>query len=117
MVFDKPNMAADFIKIVEEGMEKSKTNFSASKATSKPAPTPVAVEPEDDEPPFDIDDDLDTTEVEVDLNAIKTEIRNKNKAGTKEQKTAVKAILNATGKKLDEIDDVEVLTQMLEVFE
>ena len=117
MVFDKPNMAADFIKIVEEGMEKSKTDFSTPKATSKPTPAPVVVDVEDDEPPFDIDDDLDTTEVEVDIDAIKTEIRNKNKAGTKEQKTAVKAILNSTGKKLDEIDDVEILTQMLEVFE
>ena len=49
--------------------------------------------------------------------AIRTEIRNKNKAGTKEQKAAVKAILTDTGKKLDEIDDIEILTNMLEVFE
>lgn len=30
LVFDKPNMAEDFIKTVEEGMEKSKTSFGKS---------------------------------------------------------------------------------------
>jgi hypothetical protein len=122
MVFDKPNMAADFIKIVEEGMEKSKTNFSTPKAT-KPAPAPVVVEPEDEEedntPPFDVDDmddDLDS-EIEVDFAALRTEIRNKNKAGTTEQKKSVKAVIASTGMKLDEIEDVNVLTQILEIFE
>lgn len=123
MVFDKPNMAADFIKIVEDGMEKSKTEFAAPKTTKKPAPAPVVEEDEEEEDddnsiPFDMDDDddLDTT-VEVDFAALRTEIRNKNKSGTAEQKKAVKAILAPTGKKLDEIEDVDVLTQMLEVFE
>lgn len=123
MVFDKPNMAADFIKIVEEGMEKSKTNFAAPKTKKKATPAPVVVEEEDvyeDEddntPPFDVDDDLDAT-AEVDFAALRTEIRNLNKAGTPEQKKAVKAILNATGKKLDELEDIEAFNQMLEVFE
>jgi hypothetical protein len=123
MVFDKPNMAADFIKIVEEGMEKSKTNFATPKTKKKSTPAPVVVEEEDideDEedntPPFDVDDDLDAP-VEVDFAALRTEVRNKNKAGTPEQKKAVKAILNATGVKLDELEDVAVFTQMLEVFE
>lgn len=35
LVFDKPNMAADFIKIVEEGMEKSKTEFTSKSTTKK----------------------------------------------------------------------------------
>lgn len=122
MVFDKPNMAADFIKIVEEGMEKSKTNFSTPKVT-KTAPTPVVTELEDEEednaPPFDVDDmddDLDS-EIEVDFAALRTEIRNKNKAGTAEQKKQVKAIIASTGMKLDDIEDVNVLTQILEIFE
>ena len=72
---------------------------------------------EDDEPPFDLDDDIDNVELDVDIDAIKTEIRNKNKNGTPEQKKAVKAIIAETGKKLDAIDDVEILTKMLEVFE
>ncbi len=120
MVFDKPNMAADFIKIVEEGMEKSKTNFAAPKKAKKSTPAPVVVEPEEEEdntPPFDVDDDDLDAPVEVDFTALRTEIRNKNKAGTPEQKKAVKAILNATGKKLDELEDMEAFTQMLEIFE
>lgn len=124
MVFDKPNMAADFIKIIEEGMEKSKTNFSIPKLSKKstPAPTPVVEEfsaedeDEDDTPPFDIESDVEVDEVELDFAAIRTEIRNKNKAGTAEQKKAVKAIIASTGVKLDEIEDAEVLTQILEVF-
>ena len=129
MVFDKPNMAADFIRVVEEGMEKSKTDFSVkpskpvAKKANKPAPAPVVVEPEepdeeieDEEIPFDVDDDLDE-EATFDLTEIRTEIRNKNKAGTPEQKKAVKALLAATGKKLDELDDIEVLGKMLAVFE
>ena len=127
MVFDKPNMAADFIRIVEEGMEKSKTDFkvTATKTTktkSASTPAPVVEEhPIDDEPPFDIEDndidELDDIDNSVDFDAMRNEIRNKNKSGTPEQKKAVKALLTATGKKLDEVDDIDVLTQMLEVFE
>jgi hypothetical protein len=85
---------------------------------AKPEPVKVS-EPyvDDDEPPFDIDDELDNVELEVDIDAIKTEIRNKNKSGTPEQKKAVKAIIAETGNKLDAIDDIEILTKMLEVFE
>ena len=116
--------AKGFVEAVEEAiaMKLDAVNGKAPVKTVVPKaePTPVVVEDDLDEDdgvvPFDVDDDLDTTEVEVDLDAIKTEIRNKNKAGTKEQKTAVKAILNATGKKLDELDDLEALTKMLEVF-
>ena len=117
MVFDKPNMAADFIKIVEEGMEKSKTNFSAPKVSKNITPEPVVVddnlyEDEDNDVPFDIDDPID----EFDMAAARTEIRNKNKAGTTEQKKEVKAIIASTGKKLDEIDDEEILKKILAVF-
>ena len=38
LVFDKPNMAADFIRIIEEGMEKSKTTFTAPTTTKKSTP-------------------------------------------------------------------------------
>ena len=116
--------AKGFVEAVEEAiaMKLDAVNGKTPVKTVVPKvePAPVVVEDDLDEDdgvvPFDVDDDLDTTEVEVDLDAIKTEIRNKNKAGTKEQKTAVKAILNATGKKLDELDDIEALTKMLEVF-
>lgn len=52
LVFDQPNMAAEFIKTVEEGMEKSKTNFSQKKSTSKKstkAPEPIIEEEEVEE--------------------------------------------------------------------
>ena len=119
MVFDKPNMAADFIKIVEEGMEKSKTVFSVDKTTKKTESAPVVVEPEeDDEPPFDVDLDDDIDEIDgFDVVAARTEIRNKNKLGTAEQKKEVKAKIAATGKKLDEIEDEEVLKEILKIFE
>lgn len=92
------------------------------KATKKPAPAPVEIELDDideDESsdiPFDVDDDLDAP-IEVDFTALRTEIRNKNKVGTPEQKKQVKAIIASTGMKLDEIEDVSVLTQILEIFE
>lgn len=121
MVFDKPNMAADFIKIVEEGMEKSKTNFSVhNKHFPTPAPVVVVADSlgDDDETsiPFEIDD-LDEIETEFDFDAARTQIRNLNKTGTKEQKTAVKALIAATGVKLDNIEDENVLKEILAIFE
>ena len=88
LVFDKPNMAADFIRIIEEGMEKSKTTFTTTsttttekKPTTKKSTKKPSVKEEDDElmeqlraaveqaedknevedstPPFDIDDEMD----------------------------------------------------------
>lgn len=47
MIFDKPDMAADFIKVVEEGMEKSKKSFT-TKSTKKAKPQPT--KPEIEEP-------------------------------------------------------------------
>ena len=119
--------AEGFIKAVEEAIalkleaDNGNTSKKTTKKKSEPAPVVVDVEDiddeEDDSVPFDVDDieDLDDP-IEVDFAALRTEIRNKNKAGTPEQKKAVKAILNATGKKLDELEDEEAFTQMLNVF-
>lgn len=120
LVFDKPNMAADFIRIVEEGMEKSKTNFTPiAKKEVKPAPAPAPVvidDIDDDEPPFSMDEAMDEESgMEFDFDAIRTEIRNKHKKATPEQKAEIKALRN--GVTLDNIDDIEILTKMLEVFE
>ena len=90
----------------------------SKKPALTPPPTPV-VEPEDDdvdEPPFDIEDEYTGMEM-PDFDAIRTEIRNKNKAGTPEQRKKVKELIAETGVKLDQIEDIEVLTQILEVFE
>ena len=117
--------AKGFVEAVEEAI-KMKIDVTAGNATKKVVTKPVekkepiveVVEEDiddmddiEDEIPFDIDEPVE------DLDAIKTEIRNKNKAGTTEQKKAVKAILAETGQKLDEIEDIDVLNQMLAVFE
>ena len=104
LVFDKPNMAADFIKIVEEGMEKSKTTFTAKSSTSVSKPEPVKTyEPEfeeevvvedefeDNTPPFDVD------EPAVDLDALCASIRDAFKTADTTEKNKVKAILKANG--------------------
>ena len=117
MIFDKPNMAADFIKIIEEGMEKSKTTFNAKKSEYKAKVAALVtdveevdeLDEEDNNPPFDVD------EPEVDVESMKTEIRNLHKKATSEQKAQIKEL--RAGRKLDDIDDIETLTAMLEVFE
>lgn len=61
MVFDKPNMAADFIRVVEEGMEKSKSTIG-KKSTPKKT-TPVKKEKVTESDPIEEDDidDIDTS--------------------------------------------------------
>lgn len=126
--------AAGFVKAVEDAIEMklSETNGNIPKkpvtpketealtSASTPSPVPTSVTPplsddldDDDDPPFDLDDD---GEVTPDFDAMRTEIRNLNKTGTAEQKKAVKAIIASTGKRLDDIDDLETLTKMIEVF-
>ena len=118
MVFDKPNMAADFIRIIEEGMEKSKTNFKAkTPSVAKPTPTPAPVEEfiEDNEPPFSKEEAMDEESgMEYDFDAIRTEIRNLHKKANPEQKAKIKEL--RAGTSLDNIDDIEVLEAMLEVL-
>ena len=62
MVFDKPNMAADFIRVVEEGMEKSKSTIS-KKSTPKKA-TPVKEEKIAEPDPVE-EDDIDDINIPV----------------------------------------------------
>lgn len=88
LIFDKPNMAKDFIRTIEEGMEKSKTCNATSDSstpvkTKKLAPQPtedtladhvtiaedeadelrkagaILLDDEDNEPPFDVDESDD----------------------------------------------------------
>lgn len=123
-ITDEIDLDADlFIKAIKDAIEAERAKGSGvptPKVTKKPTPAPVVVEleeeGEDTSIPFDVDDDLDAP-IEVDFAAMRTEIRNLNKSGTAEQKKAVKAIIASTGMKLDEIEDVSVLTQILEIFE
>ena len=114
--------AKGFVEAVEEAIKLKieATNGKAPAKKAKPVkvePTPVEIAPEDDiDEDIDIDVDLDEEEV-VDLAAIKTEIRNKQKTATPEQKKAVKEMIAANGGKLDAIEDVEVLNGILEIYE
>lgn len=113
--------AEGFVKAVEDAiamkLEAVNGNVPKKPVEPKPTPAPAPVVEEDDEVeddiPFDIDNEMDTP----DFNAIRTEIRNKNKAGTPEQRKKVKELIAETGVKLDQIEDIEVLTEILEVFE
>jgi hypothetical protein len=120
-ITDEIDLDADlFVKAIKEAIEAERvkgTGVSTPKTTKKTTPAPVVVEPEDDDPPFDTDDFEDEESgMEVDFEAIRTEIKNKARA---QKKTAdVKAIMVAAGyKKIDEVEDLELLTKMLEVLE
>ena len=117
--------AKGFVEAVEEAIQmkldavngKTPKKSVAPKVVNK-EPDPVEEELDDDTSiPFDMDDDIDDVELEFDFAAARTEIRNKNKAGTAEQKKAVKALIAATGVKLDQIEDENVLKEILAVFE
>lgn len=125
LVFDQPNMAAEFIKTVEEGMEKSKTNFDKKKSATKKStkkPEPVVEEEEIieevvteateeiNDAPFDLEDDADIFVEEESIDAedglITLDdarlgaIRAAYKAATKETKDEVKKHLANYGNKL-----------------
>ena len=130
LVFDKPNMAADFIRIIEEGMEKSKTCVSGTRVTTTVTPAivtaPVVVETSvvDDEPsddltlddaPFDMEDTVD--EPTIDVDALCNDIRNAFKAADATKKKEVKAVMTANGvTKLDTSLDVDVLQEIANVL-
>ena len=58
MVFDKEDMGAEFIKVIEEGMEKSKKTLGNKATVSAPKPTKKA-EPIVEDIAEDIDEDID----------------------------------------------------------
>lgn len=76
LVFDKPNMAKDFIKVIEDGMEKSKTCKASSgdvevlvKKTAKKITKKAKVE----EPIIEEDEEIDATPVQSDdVNEVET---------------------------------------------
>jgi hypothetical protein len=113
LVFDKPNMAEDFITIIEEGMEKSKTNFTVKSTTKKKSTKkvePVVEEPAEDDVDIvdnvdeDIVDDIFGDEIEetvtpVDKDVL-TAIRGAYKAADDDVKAKVKIVLANYGGKL-----------------
>ena len=142
MVFDKPNMAKDFIKVVEDGIEGSKTNFSSARpTTTKKAPpvyraeTPKPV-PEDEDldtttNASDIDDlDPDNSDVDLGMNdedtaptidSLRTEIQGKLRTASTELKKKVREILitEATDPEKVKLADatVETLNKILAILD
>jgi hypothetical protein len=132
IVSEVPMDADAFVKAIQDAIDAAAGETKAAPAHKKAKLAPAPVEEEDDEEiiddieeeiedeaPFDVEEDDDDLfaedEEDFDPVAVRTEIRNLNKAGTSDQKKAVKAIL--AGRKLDSIDDPETLTAMLAVFE
>lgn len=133
IVFDgtPEEFAAKLINTIEEGMEKSKTNFNTSttKSTPKkstkptPAPTPIS-EPEEDtevaDEEFDLFDEEETLQEEeavvpVDKETL-TSIRSSFKSADADTKSQVKSVLsNYNGKLSSEMrpSDVEKIKTIL----
>lgn len=121
MVFEKgENNAAKFLQIVEEGMEKSKYDFSKNKKkVTKKAPAPVEEKEEVTEENVNDDDTVpfDTDASEVDFDDLRTQIRNMVR-GDKTLAKQVKTITKEHGyTKIDEIDDIDVLNEILALGE
>lgn len=64
MIFDKPNMAADFIRVVEEGMEKSKTTLDKKSVSTK---TINNVEKKSEPIKEDINEDIEEDIDDIDI--------------------------------------------------
>ena len=123
IIDEVPLDADELIKAMENAI-KEEANRIPGAAESKPIVhketkkhAPVVVEEdldEDDAVPFDVDEEIED-EMEFDFEAVRTEIRNLHKKASPEQKAEIKKL--RAGAKLDEINDIEVLTKMLEVLE
>lgn len=112
----------DAIAIKLNGGEKKQESPKKDEEPVNPAPV---VEPDDlddeDEAPFDLETAMEEvideiSEAYFDAEEARTEIRNKNRAGSPEQKKAVRSIIADNGGKLDSIEDEKVLKSILAVF-
>ena len=143
LVFDKPNMAKDFIQIIEDGMENSKTcnmssctdhlptNAKKLNTNEESLEDHVTVTKEEADELRDMgavllndeNEDLDSPpfdvddeeEEEFDVESAKAKLRDLFKSGISAQKAAVKEIRGA--KTLAQINDKETIEKMLAVFE
>ena len=124
LVFDKPNMAADFIRTVEEGMEKSKTSFAptvkpAEKKAAVKVETPAPVHVEEDEPEVeDVVEDVDIIDNEPSIDELMAEIRAAFKVASADTKASVKAVLTANGAtRLDASLGIDVLKEIKAILD
>lgn len=143
LVFDKPNMAKDFIKVIEDGMEKSKTCNASNDTEATPTKAkkltkktkveePVVEEDEEmdvapvqseevdtapwdeDEESVDLFDEDESIDDDFDEEAVKATIRPAFKSADAETKKVIKGILN--GAKLADVHDEKTLKAILEAL-
>ena len=136
MVFDKPNMAAEFIKVIEEGMEKSKTmgvNIGSTPTSKIPqAKIPVALTVPEEKPeepeeaptiqktPADVEetavesDDVfsDTTN---DVEELRATIKETVKTVSADKKAEAVKFIKENGGKVDALGETECL-KVLEIL-
>ena len=117
MIFDKPNMAADFIRIIEEGMEKSKTVSVTSKPTPAEIPTPeVPATPEPEEEPADIADLAEQSDTEMELDELREQAKQAfTDLKDLDKKKAAVAFVKDNGGKITELD-LQACYQLLEML-
>lgn len=122
IVFDKPNMAKEFIEVVERGMALSKTGALNNKDVK-------VFEPKEQESIIDETEDLEPDEftndtiedfpvIDLEKNKeLKAKVAGKFKVATTEQKKQVKEILAKYGTtKLDETKPTQMFEEVLEIL-
>lgn len=116
MIFDKPNMAAEFIKVIEEGMEKSKLeNRDNTPSIEKPEPVKKpdflkdleeSSEPEEEDLDLDVDESEEDTSEEMSDEELMEIIRTKNRSASAELKANIKEAIKPYGKLVNVPHDV-----------
>jgi hypothetical protein len=135
IVFDEPDMAKKFIKVMEEGMEKSKSKYKTGSITLKPKEEikQETIKEEIIEDNLELDDIVQEEEiikteeivqedeliVDVEKNTkLKKEFVPKYKLATEVQKQLVKDILaKYDTKKLDDKKPTKMFEELLAIFE
>lgn len=122
MIFDKPNMAADFIRVIEEGMEKSKTISVTSKPTpteppkAEPPAPEVPAKPEPEEEPADIADLAEQSDAEMELDELREQAKQAfTDLKDLDKKNAAVAFVKDNGGKITELD-LQACYQLLEML-
>lgn len=139
MVFDKPNMAADFIRVIEEGMEKSKTITNDTPTSKIPqAKIPVALtvpEEKAEEPeetptiqptPADVEEAETTANAEPetddvfsdttnDVEELRATIKENVKTVSSDKKAEAVKFIKENGGKVDALGEAECL-KVLEIL-
>jgi len=120
MIFDKPNMAKEFIEIVENGMEKSKLNLGKKPVVKKKIEEPTPTEEEIEEMIEDQEEMIaaesgENFEEEVSVDDLRAKVREVLKTISTEKKVLVRKFIGTYGKLADvDKDGLEEILSMCE---